>query len=109
MNTLIILYCIKIVGCAILAFAPLDKKHIRANWAKLIFVLIGIIGVISNVFGLMWELDCFTLDKNASYRFGMLLHLSSGLILGFLLSLIFSGQLTGKKQPLENNLQNLQN
>jgi hypothetical protein len=98
-NISIFLYLVKLAGCAILAFAPLDKRRIRAKWAKSLFVLIGVIGVISNVCGLMWERGQFTLGKSASYRFDMLLHLSSGLIIGFLLSLVFSGELAGKKLP----------
>jgi hypothetical protein len=98
MNTEIVIDCIYIIGFSILAFAPFDKKRIRAPWAKLVFAISSIIGITKGVVGLMWEMSWFTLGKEASYRLDSLFHMVGGLLLGFLFSLIFSGQLSGVKR-----------
>jgi hypothetical protein len=100
MNSNIIDNCIIIACCAILGFVPFDKKRTRAGWAKLAFGIIAIIGIAKGVVRLAWDLGWFTLSGEASRRLDGGLYMVSGVILGFLFSLILSGQLTGKKRDL---------
>ena len=51
----------------------------------------------------MWKMGWFTLGKEASYRLDSLFHMIGGLLLGFLFSLIFSGQLNGVKLDTISN------
>ncbi|HZF01908.1 MAG TPA: hypothetical protein VE344_08440 [Methylomirabilota bacterium] len=104
MNSGIIIDCIIIIGCAILGFVPFDKKRIRVSWAKLAFGIIAIIGIADGTVRLAWDLSWFTLGSEASRRLDGSLYMVSGVILGFLFSLILSGQLTGKKQSTSSLL-----
>jgi hypothetical protein len=99
MNTLIVFDSIKTICCVILIFVPFDRKRVRARWAKLVFFICGIVGTGRGVFCLAWDLGWFSLGREINHRLDVLLyHFVDGLILGFLLSLIFSGQLTGIKR-----------
>ncbi|HTA95414.1 MAG TPA: hypothetical protein VK769_04750 [Verrucomicrobiae bacterium] len=98
MNAGIINDCIIIAGCAILGFVPFDKKRIRVGWAKLAFGIISIIGIAHGAVRLAWDLSWFTLGSESSRRLDDYLYMVSGVILGFLFSLILSGQLTGTKR-----------
>ena len=93
------LYIIEIVGFAILAFAPFSKRRIRARWANAVFILSSAIGIARGLVGLAWSLGWFSLGSNGGQLLGAYLSMTGGLLLGFLFSLIFSGELTGKKQP----------
>jgi hypothetical protein len=96
-NAGIINDCIIIAGCAILGFVPFDKKRTRANWAKLAFGTIAAIGIAHGIVRLAWDLNWFTVGAEAGRKLDDYLYMSSGVILGFLFSLILSGELTGKK------------
>jgi len=100
MNSGIVIDFVFIVGCAILAFAPFDKKRIRAGWAKLAFGIIAVIGIARGVVGLAWDLGWFTLGGEAGRRLDGGVYMVEGVILGFLLSLFLSGQVSGTKRDL---------
>lgn len=100
MNSNIIVDCVIIAGCAIWGFVPFDKKRIRVGWAKLAFGIIAITGIARGVVELAWDLGWFTLGSEAGRRLDDYLYMVSGVILGFLFSLILSGQLSGKKRGL---------
>jgi hypothetical protein len=99
MNSFIILEGIQIAGFAILFFTPFEKKRIRARWAKLVFILSSLIGIAKGSIGLAWDLGWFSVSSKGGQVLQSYLSMTGGLLLGFLFSLIFSGQLTGKKQP----------
>jgi hypothetical protein len=82
-------------------FVPFDKKRIRAGWAKAAFVIIAVIGIARGVVSLAWDLGWFALGSVSSSRLdAFLYHFVDGLLLGFILSLILSGQLSGTKRDL---------
>jgi hypothetical protein len=91
MHTITIIDCILIVGFGCLVFIPFDKKRVRARWAKSVFVICAILGIAKGVVGLVWDTEWFVLGNEAGRRHFYL----SGLLLGFLFSLILSGQLKG--------------
>ena len=99
MNILIIFHSIQIIGFAILIFPAFDKKRIRAPWAKLVFVLVSIIGVAKAFVQLGIDFSWFTVSHGAGYLLNDYVSMTGGLLVGFLFALIFSGQLNGKKQP----------
>jgi len=100
MNYSVINDCIIIAGCAILGFGAFDKKGIRAGWAKLAFGIIAVIGIADGVVKLSWDLGWLTLGSKAGRVLDDYLYMVGGVIVGFLFSLILSGQLTGTKRDL---------
>jgi hypothetical protein len=100
MNSGIVVDCIIIAGCAILGFVPFDKKRIRVGWAKSALGIIAVIGIVVGVVRLAWDLGWFTVSSEAGRRLDDYLYMVSGIILGFLFSLILSGQLSGTKRDL---------
>ncbi len=100
MNSGVINDCIIIAGCAILGFVPFDRKRIRAGWAKIAFGILSVIGILHGVVRLAWDLGWFTLGGDAGRRLDEYLYMVSGVVLGFLFSLILSGQASGKKRDL---------
>jgi hypothetical protein len=92
MNSGIIVDCIIITGCATLGFVPFDKKRVRAGWAKLTYGIIAVLGIAHGAVRLAWDFGWFTLGTVGSYRLDATLYQVNGVILGFLFSLILSGQ-----------------
>ena len=70
----------------------------RARWAKLLFAGSGVLGLAYGVVHLMLDTRWLVLSKIGSYRLHNVLDTVSGLLLGFLLSLVFSGQARGMKR-----------
>jgi hypothetical protein len=101
MNMSIVIDCIIIAGCAYLAFIPFDKKRIRARWAKLAFAICAVSGIARGVIGLAWDSNWIRLGNDAGRLFDDYLYMGSGVILGFIFSLILSGQLRGSKRDME--------
>jgi hypothetical protein len=97
MSTGILFDCAFIVGFALLALNALDRKRIRAPWAKLLFMICAVVGIAKGGIGLAWDLGWFTLATEASRRLDGYSYLVGGLLLGFLISLIVSGELLGHK------------
>jgi hypothetical protein len=99
MDKRIILDCVLIVGFAFFGFYPCDRNRVRAPWAKIVFLICGIIGVARGAIALAWDLGWFSLGRAAGYKLdGLLNHFIDGLLLGFILSLILSRQLLGTKK-----------
>ena len=94
-----------IAGSIAFGLIPLDKKRIHAPWAKRVFIIAAIIGVIDGSVELAWDMDWFSLSSGGSRLLEAVLHMVGGLVLGFIFSLILSGQLLGTKQPPNNSLQ----
>ena len=90
---------VQIVGFSILIFAPFSKRRLRARWANTVFILGSVIGIARGSISLAWDLGWFKLSDASSRLFQDYLSMIGGLLLGFLFSLIFSGQLSGKKLP----------
>ncbi|MGA2029732.1 MAG: hypothetical protein ABSG87_06645 [Verrucomicrobiota bacterium] len=98
----VILDCVIFAGSACIICFPLDKKRIRARWANFLFVATGLIGILVHVVWLAYDMRWIMLDGNAGSAIRMELHFVNGILVGFLLALIFSGQLRGIKRPVEN-------
>ena len=102
MNGSIIFGSIQIIGFAILAFALFDKRRVRARWANFTFGISSLIGITRGIASLARGLDWLALSRQAAAGFDVLYEMAGGLLLGFLLSLIFSGELAGKKQDIKH-------
>jgi|ERR1035438_1310337 hypothetical protein len=102
MNTHIIIGSIQIIGFAILAYAPFDRRRVRARWANFTFGICSVVGIVRGVADLARGFDWLALTSQASRRFDSYYDLAGGLLLGFLFSLFFSGQMSGKKQDMKH-------
>jgi hypothetical protein len=99
MNTNIIIQAIGIVGFILFIIFPFDKRRIRAQWAKFVFVISGLLGIIMLAVYMMLDTRCLVIHNQTTYKIvHMELAQTGGIILGFIFSLIFSGQLTGTKR-----------
>ena len=100
-NTKILIDCLLIAGFCCFAYAPFEKKRIRARWAKSIFAISAIIGIAKGVFGLARDSGWLVLGSETGRRLEGWLGMVSGLLLGFIFSLILSGQLSGTKRVVK--------
>jgi hypothetical protein len=90
----VILDCIIIAGCLFLLFIPLEKKRVRARWANYLLIATGLIGIAVHLVQFMLDMQWLLLGKNAD----LILRFVDGILVGFLLALLFSGQLSGTKR-----------
>jgi hypothetical protein len=86
--------CFFIVLCIFIAFLPLDKKRARACWAKAVLLIIATIGIAHAAIEI--ALNSGWLIANC--QLSGWLSLARGLLIGFILSLVFSRQMLGTKQ-----------
>jgi hypothetical protein len=109
MNATVIVDWITIAGSSLFACIPLGDKRIRMRWAKLAFPICAIFGIAKGAINLAWDLRWFSLKDEAGRLLNAYLYMVGGVCLGFIFSLILSGQLTGAKrvaatQPPNTNL-----
>ncbi|SRR6266567_8309485 len=98
MNTAIFIDCSIIAAGVLFGFAPIDKKRVRAGWAKLAFGIMAVIWTAVGVVRLAWNLDCFQLRTDAFDRVNTYLNIASGMVIGIVISLVLSRQFTGAKR-----------
>jgi hypothetical protein len=98
MNIWILLNLIQIVGYASFAYAPFQKNRIRKAWAKKVFILISIVGVIKGSVGLAYDSGWFTLGINARHLLHDYLTMTGGFLIALILLLVVSGQIKGEKR-----------
>ena len=87
-----------IVGFAAYGLVPFTNKRIRAPWAKKVFIVSSVVGVARGAVGLAWDLGWLRLGAEEGVPLDNFLSMIGGLLLGFIFSLIFSGQLVGRRQ-----------
>ena len=86
-----------ITGSLWFIFAVFDRRRRRAQWARLVLGVSGIIGVAYGVTDLMLDARWLVLSDDNQYAVHTLLHHMCGLLLGFLLSVIIAGEIRGSK------------
>jgi len=97
MNVGIIFDLVFIIGFAYFVFVPFGAKRLRAPWAKVVFIVCGLVGTIKGPVGLGLDMNWLVVSNSAGSVLDKALTQIGGLLLGFMLSLIFSGQLLGTK------------
>ena len=76
---------------------PLDRKRVRAPWAKLLMVIGGFVGFASGTVGVLLATERLAASRAAVYGLYSAVYLTQGAFLGIIISLIASGQLLGQK------------
>ena len=97
MNNEVIRDVVIVVGSLCFACFPLDRKRVRAPWAKLLMVIGGFVGLASGTVGVLLATDRLAVSRATVYGLYAAEYLSQGLFLGIIVSLIASGQLRGQK------------
>lgn len=105
MNESIVIDCIIIIGCALLGFVPFDKKRCRADWAKTVFLLISVIGIVKGSVILAWDLGWFSIGSRGGQILWNYNSMTGGVLIGLLLALIVSGELTGRKRVVDGAME----
>jgi hypothetical protein len=84
--------------CLLLGIHPFDRKRVFARWAKAIFWIVAGVGICVGSFSLAWDSGRFVFSEYETQRIDGFLSFARGLMLGGILSLVSSGQLTGTKK-----------
>ena len=99
MHSDIFAYCLVIISFAWIAILPfVQKKPVRARWAKISMCLCGVVGLVNAIISLILHVGWVVVSSHTAHQIHGYLLVLSGLFLGILLSLIISGQLKGTKQ-----------
>ena len=98
MNRRIVIDCALIVLFVVFGLFPFDKTRLRAPWARSLFLLVATIGVSWELFHLAMHLRVFAPGIDSSRPILVVSSGIGGLLLGFVVALIISGQLLGKRQ-----------
>jgi hypothetical protein len=91
-----------IAGFTCYIFFPFCGKRLRATWATRVFVLSGLIGVAKGIARLMLDEHWFQVSNDMRPQLYLWLRLVDGILLGFIFSLILSGQLLGTKRAMQD-------
>jgi hypothetical protein len=101
MNLEAIISCIIFVCAACFLAFPFGKGYVRARWAKCIGFAIGVIGIVRGSVGLALSMNWLVLNSVLTYKVTGWVNFSEGVMMGFALSLVFSGQLLGAKTSVK--------
>jgi peptidoglycan/LPS O-acetylase OafA/YrhL len=96
-------YVLFVVGGLILAAAPFDRKRTRSGWARGLFACVAALLVFVGVSELLRHYRLWVLSPQVEHGFSYTLILFRGVVLGFLLALVVSGELAGRKIPSHAN------
>ena len=84
-------------GGLILGAVPFDRDYERSRWARGLFALTAVLLLFISVSELLRHYRFWVLSSHLERGFAYTLAVLRGVVLGFLLSLMFSGQLIGRK------------
>src|SRR5438094_10547483 len=98
MNSEIIGDWVLIIGFAFFACIPMRRSHIRSRWATWVFLGVGTAGMAMSAVKLAIDMHWLALSRNTSYQVHSCFQFIRGMLLGFILSLIVSGQLLGARR-----------
>jgi hypothetical protein len=103
MNNQIIVDLAFVIGGVCWIFIPFERKRVRAQWAKAVFVSMGILGFVKGITCLFLDAHWSDFSEvNHNLIDNVIRFMYNGFFLGVVLSLILSGQFRGvKKQSLE--------
>jgi len=91
------IFSLYVVGGVILAFAPFDRKHQRSRWARGLLALSAALLVFVGVAELLRHYSVWVLSPTHEHAFSDTLEGLRGIIIGLFLSLVFSGELAGRR------------
>jgi hypothetical protein len=109
MNTPIALMIVMIAGNVCFVLDSFSKKRVRAPWAKLIYLVTGIIGIIVGGIHIALDAHWLAFSTNTTYGVNIFLQNLGGIWIGFIVSLFVSRQIEGTKIAAGKNNPSLRN
>jgi len=106
MSTHAALDCIVMAGSVMLGFHAFDKKRVIARWARMSFVIFGVVGTITGFVGFAWDLGWIILTSEGCRLLGNSLIMGRGALVGLLIPLLLSQQFMREKkenQPADSD------
>src|SRR4030088_3597972 len=88
-----VIFSLYVVGGLLVAFAPFDRKHQRSRWARGVLALSGALLIFVGVAELLRHYSLWVLSPAHEHGFSYILEGLRGMVMGFFLSLLFSGEL----------------
>ncbi len=98
MNTEPFYSIIVLVASPLFALIPLKQSRVRASWAKIIFVAVGVVGLVLSATKLVVMAHWVEPSAEATRSFHQLRVLLCGFALGLMAALILSRQILGEKR-----------
>jgi hypothetical protein len=95
-----VFWAIYIGGGVILALAPFERKRTRTEWARAALLLTAVLLAFVGTAELLRYYRLWVLSPQMEHGFSYTLAVLRGVVVGFLLSLAFSGELGGRKVSL---------
>ena len=91
------IFSLYVTGGVLLAFAGFDRKRLRSAWARGVLALSAAILVFVGVAELLRHYALWVLSPTHEYGFSYTLEGLRGVVMGFFLALLFSGELAGRR------------
>jgi hypothetical protein len=91
------IYALYVLGGAVLTIVPFDRDHQRSDWARGLFALAAVLLLFIGASELLRHYGIWVLSSQIEHGFAHTLAVLRGVVLGFLLALVFSGELVGRK------------
>jgi hypothetical protein len=101
LDSIVLVYVLYLIGGIVLLFVPFRSRRIRSRWAKSLLVASALLLILKGAVELLTHLRVWTPSAVMQRGLPHTLAMVDGVVLGFLLSLAFSGQLAGQK-PVES-------
>src|SRR4051812_19235813 len=96
-DSIVIAYMLYVVGGIALMFVPLGRKRTRSRWANNLLTASAVLLVLKGGVQLLTYYQLWTLSPAIQSGLPHTLDAIGGVVLGFLLALIVSGELVGRK------------
>jgi len=90
--------CIALIASIVFALLPLDQSRVRAVWAKVVLLTVGIVGVLVTGAESLLVLHWIVPSKDAMRTIHQAKVALCGFAVGLILALILSKQLLGTKR-----------
>jgi peptidoglycan/LPS O-acetylase OafA/YrhL len=92
-----LIFSLYVVGGALLALAPFDRKHQRSRWARGVLALSAALLMFVGVAELLRHYSVWVLSPAHEHAFSDTLEGLRGIIIGLFIPLLFSGELAGRR------------
>lgn len=94
-----VIFSLYVIGGVLVAFAPFDRKHQRSRWARGLLALSAALLIFVGVAELLRHYSLWVLSETHERAFSYTLEGLRGVVIGFFLALLFSGELAGRRVP----------
>jgi hypothetical protein len=98
LDSIVLAYILYIIGGLVLMAAPFDRKRVRSRWARSLLAASGVLLVLEGSVQLLGYYHVWTPSPALQRGLPHTLDLMAGVVLGFLLAVNFSGDLSGRKR-----------